>query len=69
MRTDDTSLFPPDVYQIEDEASGLNAPDLETFLVPFGFTEHGQGPVPVGSLITAGAVSLRFVRGTKFISL
>ncbi|KAF8581790.1 GMC oxidoreductase [Ramaria rubella] len=59
VRSDDERLFPPDKYNIKDESSGSNAPDLEAFVVPLGFTEHGHGPVPPVSMVSMGAVLLR----------
>ncbi|KAF8516688.1 alcohol oxidase [Hysterangium stoloniferum] len=59
VRSDDKKLFPPDKYKVKDETSGPNAPDLELFFVPVGYTEHGCGPVPPGDLGTLGAVLLR----------
>ncbi|KAF8481381.1 alcohol oxidase [Gautieria morchelliformis] len=59
VRTDDAKLFPPDSYQIKDESSSLTAPDIEVVMVPMGYTEHGFGYTPPGSLVTMGAVLLR----------
>jgi choline dehydrogenase len=61
VRLDDEKLFPPDGYEIQDETSGPDAPDLETIIIPLGFTQHGHGPVPSGSTITIMAVLLRLV--------
>jgi hypothetical protein len=61
VRTDDEKLFPPDKYQIKDESSSSTAPDIEAIIVPIGYTEHGFGYVPPGSLVTMCAVLLRYV--------
>ena len=60
VRSDDEKLFPADSYKIKDESSGPNAPDIEVINVPLGYTEHGSGPIPPGSLVTMCAVILRY---------
>ncbi|GJJ09788.1 hypothetical protein Clacol_004012 [Clathrus columnatus] len=62
VRCDDSQLFEPDNYQIQDETSGSDAPDLEILMLPIGFAGIGLtglcGNIPYPSM-TFGAVGLR----------
>jgi hypothetical protein len=57
-RSDDMRLVPPDSYQIKDEASAPNAPDLEHFMLPLGYPIADRR-IPPGELMTMGTVLLR----------
>ena len=61
VKTTDPKLFPPEEYgELEDSTSGIDAPDIEFFSSPTGWTEHGHGPVPAGGLMTLSAYITRF---------
>ncbi|TDL25641.1 alcohol oxidase [Rickenella mellea] len=60
VKSNDPKLFPVETYgQIEDSMSGPEAPDLELFISPLAWTEHGLGTVPAGSLVTLTEYLLR----------
>ncbi|GJJ09802.1 hypothetical protein Clacol_004026 [Clathrus columnatus] len=40
VRSDNTRLFGPDNYQIQDETSSLDGPDLEIAMIPIGFINY-----------------------------
>jgi choline dehydrogenase len=48
MRSDDTTLFPDAAeIEIEDTTSGPNAPDLELFVSPVGYSDNGMADTPI----------------------
>ena len=61
MRTTDPKMFPRDSYHVVDKASGPNAPDLETILLPLDYSSHGHSPGPPRSVVTLLAIALRRV--------
>ncbi|KAI0067248.1 alcohol oxidase [Artomyces pyxidatus] len=48
LRSTDPTLFSPSDNEPEDTTSGPGAPDLEFFVTPFGYIEHGMGRLPTG---------------------
>ncbi|KAI0027500.1 GMC oxidoreductase [Vararia minispora EC-137] len=47
VRSDDATLFPEaEKNSLEDTASGPEAPDLEMFVTPFGYSNHGMLQTP-----------------------
>lgn len=61
MRSDDVRLVLPDSYQIKDETSGPDAPDLESFVVPLAYPIAKRLiPNPPGDLMTMGTVLSRY---------
>ncbi|GJJ09787.1 hypothetical protein Clacol_004011 [Clathrus columnatus] len=59
VRADNTKLFEPDSYKIEDETSGSDAPDIETLMIPTGFVRHGLDRVVEHPSMTMTAIALR----------
>ncbi|KAF8531934.1 alcohol oxidase [Gautieria morchelliformis] len=58
-RSDDMRLVLSDSYQIKDETSGPNAPDLEHIIVPLAYSLPRR-PIPSsGDMMTMGTVLLR----------
>jgi hypothetical protein len=52
-------LVPPDSYQIKDETSGPNAPDLEFLVVPLAYALPRR-PIPFsGDMMTINTILLR----------
>ena len=59
-RSDDMRLVPPDSYEIKDETSGTNAPDIESLVIPFGYPIANRLlPSILGDFMTMGTVLLR----------
>lgn len=63
MRSADPKLFAADAMppSTEDSTSGPGAPDLEYFVTPTAYTEHGNGPIPSGHLWSLHVILLRQV--------
>lgn len=61
VRSSDPGLFPVDEFTntIVDSASTPCGPDVEVFIMPLAFTEHGFGPIAKGESISMGACALR----------
>lgn len=59
VRSDDPNLFGSDKYQIEDETSGPNAPDLELLGLTVGVVEHTVSPLIPCPAMTLVIVGLR----------
>lgn len=57
-RSDNMDLVSLDSYNIKDETSAPNAPDLEHFMMPVGYP-IGNRQIPLGELTTMGTVLLR----------
>ena len=59
MRSTDPKLFSKDSYEVVDETSGPDAPDLETILLPLDFSSIGDPAVSPQSIVTLLAILLR----------
>lgn len=63
VRSTDPELFPADDASppYEDSTSGPGAPDLELFVSPLAYANHGLGKIPYGHLWSLHATLLRSV--------
>jgi len=61
VRSEDSKLFLADDTPsvLEDTTSGPGAPDIEYFIAPMAYTEHGRGPIPPGYLWSIHEILLR----------
>jgi choline dehydrogenase len=60
IRSDNHDIFPNDRYAlVEDTTSGAGAPDMELFVSPAAWMDHGFGKIPSGEVMSMGMILLR----------